>query len=119
MEETVGLYNVIFLPSPDADEKELSQQEQKWMAGLFQFLVIFGTLFVLDLVPIMTKIFSRPGPYDVLVEHPEFIANANLTAFHAEYDKHAGEWSITGRAEQHSAPDLVRSHPRNIPAPRE
>ncbi len=119
MEETVGLYNVIFLPSPDADEKELSQQKQKWMAGLFQFLVIFGTLFVLDLVPIMTKIFSRPGPYDVLVEHPEFIANANLTAFHAEYDKHAGEWSITGMAEQHSAPDLVRSHPRNIPAPRE
>ena len=119
MEETVGLYNVIFLPPPDADEKEISQQQQKWMAGLFQFLVIFGTLFVLDLVPIMTKIFSRPGPYDVLVEHPEFIANANLTAFHAEYDKHAGEWSVTGMAEQHSAPDLVRSHPRNIPAPRE
>ncbi len=119
MEETVGLYNVIFLPPPDADEKELSQQKQKWMAGLFQFLVIFGTLFVLDLVPIMTKIFSRPGPYDVLVEHPEFIANANLMAFHAEYDKHAGEWSVTGMAEQHTAPDLVRTHPRNLPAPRE
>ena len=119
MEETVGLYNVIFLPSPDADAKEVSQQQQKWIAGLFQFLVIFGTLFVLDLVPIMTKIFSRPGPYDVLVEHPEFIANANLSAFHAEYDKHAGEWSITGMAEQHSAPDLVRNHPRSIPAPRE
>jgi hypothetical protein len=119
MEETVGLYNVIFLPPPDADAQEISQQKQKWIAGLFQFLVIFGTLFVLDLVPIMTKIFSRPGPYDVLVEHPEFIANANLSAFHAEYDKHAGEWSITGMAEQHSAPDLVRSHPRSIPTPGE
>ena len=118
MEETIGLYNVIFLPAPDADQAEQGQQRQKWIAGLFQFLVIFGTLFVLDLVPIMTKIFSRPGPYDVLVEHPEFIANANLTAFHAEYNKHAGEWSVTGMAEQHSAPDLVRSHPRSLPSSR-
>jgi len=119
MEETVGLYNVIFLPPPDADANEQSQQQQKWIAGLFQFLVIFGTLFVLDLVPIMTKIFSRPGPYDVLVEHPEFIANNNVRAFHAEYGKHADDWSVTGMAEQHGAPDLVKSHPRSLPPPRD
>jgi len=115
MEETIGLYRVIFLPAPDADITEQGEQGQKWIAGLFQFLVIFGTLFVLDLVPIMTKIFSRAGPYDVLVEHPEFIANANLRVFHAEYGKRSGDWGITGMADQPSGPDLVKGNPRNSP----
>ncbi len=115
MEETIGLYRVIFLPAPDADLTEQGEQGQKWIAGLFQFLVIFGTLFVLDLVPIMTKIFSRAGPYDVLVEHPEFIANANLRVFHAEYGKRSGDWGITGMADQPSGPDLVKGNPRNFP----
>ena len=47
--------------------------------------MIFGTLFVLDLVPIMAKIFTRAGPYDVLVEHPEFIANENLAKYQRAY----------------------------------
>lgn len=115
MEETIGLYRVIFLPAPDADEVEQGEQGQKWIAGLFQFLVIFGTLFVLDLVPIMTKIFSRAGPYDVLVEHPEFIANANLRVFHTEYGKRSVDWGITGMADQPSGPDLVKGNPRNVP----
>ena len=114
MEETLGLYRVIFLPSPDADQAEKSEQGQKWIAGLFQFLVIFGTLFVLDLVPIMTKIFSRAGPYDVLVEHPEFIANANLRIFHTEYGKHSEDWGVTGMVGQPSGPDLVKGNPRNV-----
>ncbi len=113
MEETIGLYRVIFVPAPDADPAELAEQGQKWIAGLFQFLVIFGTLFVLDLVPIMTKIFSRAGPYDVLVEHPEFIANANLRTFHTEYGKHSEDWGVTGMVGQPSGPDLVKGNPRN------
>jgi len=112
MEETIGLYRVIFVPAPDADKTEIAEQGQKWIAGLFQFLVIFGTLFVLDLVPIMTKIFSRAGPYDVLVEHPEFIANANLRVFHAEYGKHSEDWGVTGMVGQPSGPDLVKGNPR-------
>ena len=115
MEETLGLYRVVFLPAPDADQAELGEQGQKWIAGLFQFLVIFGTLFILDLVPIMTKIFSRAGPYDVLVEHPEFIANANLRVFHNEYGKHAADWGIAGMAGQPSGPDLVHGPPRKAP----
>jgi len=114
MEETIGLYRVIFVPAPDADQAEKAEQPQKWLAGLFQFLVIFGTLFVLDLVPIMTKIFSRAGPYDVLVEHPEFIANANLRVFRSEYGKHADAWGVTGMASQPSGPDLVKGNPRNL-----
>ena len=74
MEETIGLYKVIFEPAPDATAEERAENKGKWIAGVFQFLVIFGTLFVLDLVPIMAKIFSRPGPYDVLGEHPDFIS---------------------------------------------
>ena len=85
MEQTIGLYKVIFLASPDADEIEKREYQYRWMAGLFPFLVIFGTLFTLDLVPIMAKIFSRPGPYDVLVEETEYIALENLRAFHGEY----------------------------------
>ena len=112
MEETIGLYRVIFLPAPDADETERGEQGKKWIAGLFQFLVIFGTLFVLDLVPIMAKIFSRPGPYDVLVEHPEFVANTNLRAFWANYGKHANDWAMIGMADDASARRLLESHPR-------
>jgi len=112
MEETMGLYRVIFVPSPDADPLEKDEQGRKWIAGLFQFLVIFGTLFILDLIPIMTKVFSRAGPYDVLVEHPEFIANANLRVFHAEYGKHSEDWGITGMAGQPSGSDLVKGNPR-------
>jgi hypothetical protein len=114
MEETIGLYRVIFLPAPDADQAEKAEQPQKWIAGLFQFLVIFGTLFVLDLVPIMTKVFSRAGPYDVLVEHPEFIANANLQVFRSEYGKHSEDWGVTGMVSQPSGPDLVKGNPRNL-----
>jgi hypothetical protein len=112
MEETMGLYRVIFVPSPDADPVEQSEQGQKWIAGLFQFMVIFGTLFILDLIPIMTKVFSRAGPYDVLVEHPEFIANANLRVFHAEYGKHSEDWGIAGMDGQPSGRDLVKGNPR-------
>ncbi|MEI6654436.1 MAG: DUF4407 domain-containing protein [Verrucomicrobiota bacterium] len=119
MEETIGLYRVIFVPAPDADPLEAGEKDQKWMAGLFQFLVIFGTLFILDLVPIMTKIFSRAGPYDVLVEHPEFIANANLKVLFAEYGKRAADWGITGMIDQPSGPDLVKGRPRATPAPQD
>jgi len=114
MEETLGLYRVIFLPPPDADAAELAEQGYKWIAGVFQFAVIFGTLFVLDLVPIMAKIFSRPGPYDVLVEHPEFIAHENLRAFHAKYGEHATEWADNGMAQNPEARQLMRGHPRRI-----
>ncbi len=119
MEETIGLYNVIFLPAPDADPTERGEQGKKWIAGMFQFLVIFGTLFVLDLVPIMAKIFSRPGPYDVLVEHPEFVANENLRAFWKKYGEHARDWSGLGMAEDSSARRLLESHPRRTSAERE
>jgi hypothetical protein len=119
MEETLGLYRVIFVPSPDADSVEQNDQSKKWIAGLFQFLVIFGTLFVLDLVPIMTKVFSRAGPYDVLVEHPEFIANANLRVFHSEYGNHAEDWGIAGMKGQPSGSDLVKGNPRQVPGVQE
>jgi hypothetical protein len=112
MEETIGLYKVIFLPAPEASDTEKGEQGYKWIAGLFQFLVIFGTLFVLDLVPIMAKIFSRPGPYDVLVEHPEFVANANLRAFWKTYVHHAHDWAAFGMMDDPSARRLIESHPR-------
>lgn len=115
MEETIGLYKVIFEPAPDATAEERAENKGKWIAGVFQFLVIFGTLFVLDLVPIMAKIFSRPGPYDVLVDHPEFISGENMRAFRAKYGEHATDWSNLGMAEDPAAHRLVQSHPRRLP----
>jgi hypothetical protein len=115
MEETIGLYKVIFEPAPDATAEERLDVRGKWIAGLFQFLVIFGTLFVLDLVPIMAKIFSRPGPYDVLVEHPEYVANTNLRAFWSNYRKHAHDWGTIGMMDDASAQRLLESHPRERP----
>jgi hypothetical protein len=113
MQETIGLYKVIFEPAPDASDAEKREHGYKWIAGVFQFLVIFGTLFVLDLVPIMAKIFSRPGPYDVLVEHPEYVANENLRAFWGNYSKHARDWGSIGMADDASARRLLESHPRD------
>jgi hypothetical protein len=122
MEETIGLYKVIFEPAPDATTEERADMQGKWIAGLFQFLVIFGTLFVLDLVPIMAKIFSRAGPYDVLVEHPEYVANANLREFWTNYGKHARDWGTVGMMDDASAQRLLESHPRersdSAPGPR-
>ena len=115
MEETIGLYKVIFEPPPDANAEEKADNKGRWIAGLFQFLVIFGTLFILDLVPIMAKIFSRPGPYDVLVDHPEFISGENLRVFRAKYGEHATDWSNAGMAEDPAAHRLVQSHPRRLP----
>ncbi len=115
MEETIGLYKVIFQTAPDATEDEKKEGGYKWMAGAFQFLVIFGTLFVLDLVPIMAKIFSRPGPYDVLVEHPEFIANENLSAYKDAYAKqYGGNWEDD---ETPSDRKLLQSRKLSLPKP--
>ena len=99
MEETIGLYKVIFLIPPDADAVEQREYGYRWIAGLFPFVVIFGTLFTLDLVPILAKIFSRPGPYDVLVEEREFIALENLKSFRRDYAKHATSW-LSGNGER-------------------
>lgn len=96
MEETIGLYKVIFLPPPDALQP--NPLPFQWVAGLFQFLVVFGTLFVLDLVPIMAKIFSRPGPYDVLVEQSELVCNLNLRAFKKLYPANARRWATGGNS---------------------
>jgi hypothetical protein len=85
MEETIGLYKVIFVLPPDANEIERGELPYKWIAGLIPFMVVFGTLFVLDLVPILSKIFSPPGPYDVLVAEKEFVAETNLHAFRRAY----------------------------------
>lgn len=85
MEETIGLYKVIFLPPPDMPED--AKLSYRWVAGVFQFLVIFGTLFLLDLIPIVVKLLSRPGAYDILVEHAEFTANAN----YADFQRHAAQ----------------------------
>lgn len=111
MEETIGLYKVIFLPAPDASSTEQGEQGYKWLAGLFQFLVVFGTLFLLDLVPIMAKIFSRPGPYDVLVEQGEMVANLNLRAFKQNYPENARRWaSGDPPTAPDSAVDVLRQH---------
>jgi len=59
---------------------------------VFQFFVVFGTLFLLDLIPIVVKLLSRAGPYDVLVEHAEFVANLNWSAFEGHFRKHGSAW---------------------------
>ncbi|MEY5024767.1 MAG: hypothetical protein RLZZ244_295 [Verrucomicrobiota bacterium] len=115
MEETIGLYKVIFTPPPDmpADAK----LPYRWAAGLFQFLVVFGTLFLLDLIPIVVKLLSRAGPYDVLVEHSEFIANINLHAFREHFQKHGTRWPGPASPDPASASGLLR--PYYAPPPSE
>jgi hypothetical protein len=90
MEETIGLYKVIFLPPPDMPED--AKLRFRWAAGVFQFLVIFGTLFLLDLIPIVVKLLSRPGAYDILVEYAEFTANANFGDFARHAARSGSGW---------------------------
>ena len=119
MEETIGLYKVIFTPPPDMLED--AKMEYRWMAGLFQFLVIFGTLFLLDLVPIAAKLLSRPGAYDILVEHSEFIANANWADFSRHFAEEGNGWPgrplRRGEVSLADASLLLRPHYRE-PRPR-
>jgi hypothetical protein len=115
MEETIGLYKVIFLPPPDLSED--AKLQYRWAAGLFQFLVVFGTLFLLDLIPIVVKLLSRAGPYDVLVEHSEFIANLNWVTFREHFEKHGSNWPGPGAADPGAATGLLRPYYSPPPPP--
>ena len=87
---------------------------------MFQFLVVFGTLFLLDLIPIVVKLLSRAGPYDVLVEHSEFIANLNWITFRDHFQKHGSNWPGPASVDPASASGLLRPYyapPPPVPVP--
>ena len=92
MEETIGLFKVIFVPDNGSDQIDPIVQQYKWIAALFQFSIIFGTLFLLDLIAILSKVMSRPGPYDVMVEFPELVATRNLEVLRNQYPHLAETW---------------------------
>ncbi len=59
----------------------------------------------------MAKIFSRPGPYDVLVEQAELVAHLNLKAFRSEYPANAKRWAAGGTQGQPSSPaEILQAH---------
>ncbi len=89
---TIGLVRGIM--TPEAGEKE----NWKPMAGGFQYLIVFLVLFLVDTIPIIAKVYSRPGPYDVLIEVHEHAATENLKTFKQEY--HSGDpWNWVYRGE--------------------
>ena len=92
MEKTIALYHVIFGKDLVIDDQ--GTQQYKWMAGLFQFVTIFGTLFLLDLIAILSKVLSRPGPYDVIVEFIEIVSYQNIRAISKEYGRYAEKWAV-------------------------
>ena len=108
MEETIGLYKVIFVPPPEMDGG--AALKYRWAAALFQFLVIFGTLFFLDLIPIVVKMLSRPGPYDVLLEYSEFTANANWADFKRNFANTGSGWNSKPTSSREMPNDLLRPH---------
>lgn len=108
MEETIGLYKVIFVPPPEMVGD--AALKYRWAAALFQFLVIFGTLFFLDLIPIVVKMLSRPGPYDVLLEYSEFTANANWTDFKKNFANTGSGWNSKPVSSRSLPNDLLRPH---------
>ena len=111
MEETLGLFKVIFSTPPDADPTEKEESRYKWMAGSFPLLVIFLTLFVLDLIPILIKFFSRPGPYDALIEETEFYSEINMRALRRAYPGIAWAWAVNGAKVQGSIFDRQNPDP--------
>ncbi len=93
MEETIGLFKVIFIPERHSDNGDPILDKYKWIAALFQFSIVFGTLFLLDLIAILSKVMSRPGPYDVYLEFSEFVSQQNIIAFKKEYPRFADNWA--------------------------
>jgi hypothetical protein len=94
MEQTIGLFKVIFSPETGDGKVDPIVQQYKWIAALFQFSIIFGTLFLLDLIAILSKVMSRPGPYDVMVEFPELVATRNLEALRNLYPSQGENWDF-------------------------
>lgn len=113
MEETIGLYKVIFLPPPDMPED--AKLRFRWLAGVFQFLVIFGTLFLLDLIPIVIKLLSRAGAYDILVEHSEFTANANYQDFARHVAQSGSGWPGPIPSDTKQPESLLRPNYKALP----
>lgn len=107
MEETIGLVKVIFVPEADSNAGNQTFQRYKWMAALFQFSIVFGTLFLLDLIAILAKVMSRPGPYDVLVDFPELISTENLDAIKKEYPRSAEAWACSATHVPAQAPETT------------
>jgi hypothetical protein len=75
----------------------------------------------LDLVPIAAKLLSRPGAYDILVEHSEFTANANWADFSRHFAEEGNGWPgrplRRGEVSLADASLLLRPHYRE-PRPR-
>ncbi|HEV7402526.1 MAG TPA: DUF4407 domain-containing protein [Chthoniobacteraceae bacterium] len=90
--ETLGLFRVITTPPPDGLETERVRPAVRWFAGLFPLGVIFGTLFIIDLIPVLTKFLSRPGAYDAMVEFAEMVPRENFAAFRHQYPHYAARW---------------------------
>lgn len=90
--ETLGLIRVISTPPPDGLETDRVRPSLRWFAGLFPLGVIFGTLFIIDLIPILTKFLSRPGAYDAMVEFAEVVPRENFVAFRHQYPHYATRW---------------------------
>lgn len=114
MEETIGLVKVIFVPEGESNASNQLFQRYKWMAALFQFSIVFGTLFLLDLIAILAKVMSRPGPYDVLVEFPELICTENLNAIKKEYTRSAGAWASAATLRSAQAPKQSNQNTINL-----
>ena len=74
LEETLALYNVIF----ESDGTSIDPQSRA-KAGLFQVMLTFGIFFLVDLLPIVSKMLSV-GEYDHLLAMRELSSKAQLRA---------------------------------------
>gem|GEM_PF-5898395 len=128
LEEMVGLYYVILGMKPELAWDAAEGQPQgpsvrlssaieggtlRVLLALFQFFTLYGTLFVLDLIPMLAKLMSPSGSYDAIISANETIARENYNAFRRSYPRGVQDWAearfsaIEGdRVDQDDGPDI-------------
>ncbi|WP_045222483.1 DUF4407 domain-containing protein [Desulfonatronum thioautotrophicum] len=64
--------------------------------ALTVYLVLIGLFMLVDTIPIVVKFFSKPGPYDILVDQDEIRFEKEHNAFMTNYERYVQQSTSSG-----------------------
>lgn len=77
--------------------------------ALTVYLVLIGLFMLVDTIPIVVKFFSKPGPYDILVDRDEVRFEKEHAAFVINYDRYVEQSMKTGLSSLTGSQPLERA----------